>query len=69
MTDVCPTCNQPLTKLTKDNVQEIFQMSTCSLTDIAEVTGVSRQTVWKIRNRKIYKSWTDELDEPVKTAD
>lgn len=60
MRQTCPECGNPI-KLTKQDVQDIFQMS-YSLGEIAKEAGVSRQTVWKIKKRLLYAAWTDELE-------
>lgn len=64
MSQICPACKRPLTKLTKEEVQEIYKMSkmSYSLGEIAKEAGVSRQTIWMIKHKKLYAAWTDELD-------
>lgn len=56
----CHVCKQPLTKLTKTEVEEIFTMR-FRPSEISKLVGVSRQTIWKIKTKKLYAAWTDGL--------
>lgn len=61
MGQICYACKQPLPKLTKEEVQVIYQMR-CNHSEIAKEAGVSRQTIWMIKHKKLHAAWTDGLD-------
>lgn len=56
----CPECGKPMPRLTKAEVEEIFTMR-FRPSEISKLVGVSRQTIWKIKTKKLYAAWTDGL--------
>jgi hypothetical protein len=52
----CPHCGKLIQRrvLSDDEVRDIYELDE-PIVQLAEVAGVTRQTIWKIKTRRTYK--------------